>query len=170
MIKSICRAYTTKKAKFLCLFSHKGKVNPDTNLEWIVCLENRGVLDRKRVLWREKMEKKKKEKREQGNNILCTSSLWTPCLPFLELDTYSGQLNEEKRNSIDRDQGGPQCVTDRNGIIERFSRATTMRIESQKSTKQVVQRLVFSSMNTGREIRIDFFFVDYNFELYSRYI
>lgn len=39
-----------------------------------------------------------------------------------------------------------------------FSRATTMRIESQKSTKQVVQRLVFSSMNTGREIRIDFFF------------
>ena len=79
-------------------------------------------------------------------------------------------MNEEKRNSIDRDQGGPQCVTDRNGIIERFSRATTMRIESQKSTKQVVQRLVFSSMNTGREIRIDFFFVDYNFELYSRYI
>lgn len=50
-----------------------------------------------------------------------------------------------------------------------FSRATTMRIESQKSTKQVVQRLVFSSMNTRREIRIDFF-LDYNFELYSRYV
>lgn len=50
-----------------------------------------------------------------------------------------------------------------------FSRATTMRIELQKSTKQVVQRLVFSSMNTGREIRIDFF-LDYNFELYSRYV
>lgn len=63
----------------------------------------------------EKMKKKKRKKREQGNNILCT-----PCLSFLELDTYSGQLNEEKRNSIDRDQGGPQCVTDRNGIIERF--------------------------------------------------
>lgn len=86
-----------------------------------------------------------------------------PCLSFLELDTYSGQLNEEKRNSIDRDQGGPQCVTDRNGIIERFSRATTMRIESQKSTKQVAQRLVFSSMNTGREIRIDSFFLFFLF-------
>lgn len=103
---------------------------------------------------------RKDEKKKKGNKeiIFYVRPLWTPCLSFLELDTYSGQLNEEKRNSIDRDQGGPQCVTDRNGIIERFSRATTMRIESQKSTKQVVQRLVFSSMNTGREIRIDFFF------------
>lgn len=161
--------YDKKSQVSLPLFA-QGKSKSRYELR-VDCLsrESRGVLDRKRVLWREKMEKKKKEKREQGNNILCTSSLWTPCLPFLELDTYSGQLNEEKRNSIDRDQGGPQCVTDRNGIIERFSRATTMRIESQKSTKQVVQRLVFSSMNTGREIRIDFFFVDYNFELYSRY-
>lgn len=117
--------------------------------------------------------KDEKKRKKKGNKeiIFYVRPLWTPCLSFLELDTYSGQLNEEKRNSIDRDQGGPQCVTDRNGIIERFSRATTMRIESQKSTKQVVQRLVFSSMNTGREIRIDFFFfLDYNIYIYILWI
>lgn len=41
--------------------------------------------------------------------------------------------------------GGPRRVTDRNGIIERFSRVATMRFDSQKSTQcmQVVPYSVF---------------------------
>lgn len=96
-----------KKPSFFASFRTRGKVNPDTNLEWIVCLENRS-LGWKKGSMAEKMKKKEK-KREQGNNILCTSSL-NP-LFVVSRAGYVFRAIEWGKKKLDRSWpgGSPMC-------------------------------------------------------------